>query len=219
MENVRTIKIQNGGSGVSNALTAEEMPVVANRKRRTYRKRPHSQPLVGGGVTVNQATVDNSQPSPVSEIGAPIINIIKDTNTPAIPLPQKGGSNSASSQKTNIPPGPVINAKEQTGAGTTKVVLKKKNRTSKVILKPKTGSTPLPTSGSPVKKTRRLVVKQVSKRLKKTRHVVKHAKEMPIDQLRKILITKKLIKPNSKAPESILRQIYADSVIVGKKTL
>ncbi len=212
MENVRTIKIQNGTSGTSGTSEAsEEAPVIANRKRRTYRKRQE------GGAT--QAMVEDSQPAPTSAIGAPIINIIKDTNTPAIPLPQKGGSNSASSQKTNIPPGPIINAKEQTGAGTTKVVLKKKNRTSKVILKPKTGSTPVPTSGSPVKKTRRLVVKQVSKRLKKTRHVVKHAKEMPIDQLRKILITKKLIKPNSKAPESILRQIYADSVIVGKKTL
>ncbi len=208
MENVRTIKIQNGGS----AHASEEMPVIANRKRRTYRKRQE------GGST--QATVDDSQPAPTSEIGAPIINIIKETSTPALPTPQKGGS--ASVEKTNIPPGPIINAKEQTGAGTTKVILKKKNRTSKVILKPKTGLLPVkpvPTSGLPVKKTRRLVVKQVSKRLKKTRHVVKHAKEMPIDELRKILITKKLIKPHSKAPESILRQIYADSVIVGKKTL
>lgn len=213
MENVRTIKIQNGGSGASEA--SDEAP--ANRKRRTYRKRQD-----GGTQGQTQAIVEDSQPAPTSAIGAPIINIIKETSTPALPAPQKGGSISASTQKTNIPPGPVINAKEQTGAGTTKVVLKKKNRTSKVILKPKTGTVPVkpgPTSGLPVKKTRRLVVKQVSKRLKKTRHVVKHAKEMPIDELRKILITKKLIKPHSKAPESILRQIYADSVIVGKKTL
>ncbi len=214
MENVRTIKIQNGGSGASEA--SEEVP--ANRKRRTYRKRQD-----GGAQGQTQAMVEDSQPAPTSTIGAPIINIIKETSIPALPAPQKGGSGSVvPTQKTNIPPGPVINAKEQTGAGTTKVVLKKKNRTSKVILKPKTGTVPVkpgPTSGLPLKKTRRLVVKQVSKRLKKTRHVVKHAKEMPIDELRKILITKKLIKPHSKAPESILRQIYADSVIVGKKTL
>ena len=42
---------------------------------------------------------------------------------------------------------------------------------------------------------------------------------MPLDKLREHLIQKKLIKATSKAPESILRQIAADSQIVAGKSL
>jgi len=37
---------------------------------------------------------------------------------------------------------------------------------------------------------------------------------MPLDKLRAHLIAKQLIKPTSKAPESILRQIAADTQIM-----
>lgn len=219
---VRTIKINSTGTVNNIEEVTEDIvdPPVVNRRRRTNRRKQE-----GGSASEN-----------------PVINITKDNSTiPVVPpkLPSLTGGS-----KTNIPPGPrlnsgsvqvpstpIIDIKDQVGSvagdqkgGLTKVVLKRKNRTSKVILKTKTTAPEVPTgkvqgSGSLKKKTRRLIVKQVSKRLKKTRHLVKHAKEMPIDALRKILVTKKLIKPNSKAPESILRQIYADSVIVGKKTL
>jgi hypothetical protein len=53
-------------------------------------------------------------------------------------------------------------------------------------------------------------------RAKKLQHTIK---KTPIDVLRKQLIQSKLIKESSKAPEAILRQIAADSELVGKKML
>lgn len=110
---------------------------------------------------------------------------------------------------------------DQVGGQAPKVVLKPKvSRQTKVLLRkkePVSGPTPEP---KPLKvKTRKVVLHALSKKLNKTRHAMKHAKELPIEQVRAVLIDKKLIKPTSKAPESVLRQIYSDSLIVAKKTL
>lgn len=132
--------------------------------------------------------------------------------------------------KTNIPPGPEITKATPTPApatqtgGTTKVILKSKvKRTAKVLLKKKEapGPAPVPTPTSkPLKvKTRKVILKSLNKRLKKTRHAVKQAQQLPIQQVRAVLVDKGLIKATSKAPESVLRQIYSDSLIVAKKTL
>ncbi len=114
----------------------------------------------------------------------------------------------------------------------TKVVLKpKEKQTPKVLLKKKEN---IPGPELPIKptteikgaglvpakaKTRKVVLNSFHKRVNKTRHALTQAKELPIESIRAVLIDKKLIKPNSKAPESILRQIYSDSLIVAKKTL
>jgi hypothetical protein len=140
----------------------------------------------------------------------------------------KGGSMpppaQSASSKSNIPPGPELSATTKVITGG--VILKSKKRTAKVLLKkkeaipaaPSAASTPA--SGKPKRHaTRKVVLKSLSKRLKKTRHAVKQAQVVPIEKIRAALIEKKLIKPTSKAPESVLRQIYADSIIVAKKTL
>jgi hypothetical protein len=228
---VRTIKINGSGfqahggsasaSDIQEPLETPDGVMIkggsVSRRRRTYRRQE------GGSSEITE-----SEPAPKSSIGVPIINVTKI-------MRGSGLQNSAS--KTNIPPPPALESTTPTitqsviqqgaGASDTKVILKPKTRTAKVLLKKKTGGSAsgsvIPQSGGAKpgssKKTRRLIVTHVSKRLKKTRHVVKKAKEMPIADLKKILITKKLIKSSSKAPESILRQIYADSLIVGKKTL
>lgn len=112
-----------------------------------------------------------------------------------------------------------------------KVVLKPKEKPApKVILKKKeivpgpVAPTPTIKGGgattTPLKvKTRKVVLNSFHKRVNKTRHALSQAKELSLDNIRAVLIDKKLIKPNSKAPESILRQIYSDSLIVAKKTL
>ena len=67
------------------------------------------------------------------------------------------------------------------------------------------------------KKNRRIILGLVSlkKRQTKASKIKQSIKEMPLEDLKKHLITKGLIKVGSKAPESILRQIAADSQIVG----
>ena len=53
------------------------------------------------------------------------------------------------------------------------------------------------------------------KRVTRAKKIRDDVKEMPLDDLRKELIKRSLIKENSKAPESILRQIAADAQIMG----
>ncbi len=256
---VRTIKI-NGGTATATASASDiqeplETPDGVMIKGGSYISEVGQKTSRRGGGRRTRRIggalgVTESEPAPKSSIGEPPLNGVQGSvrhralpdGEPIINVTkvmmnaQRGGNETAS--KTNIPPPPVLDATIpkvtesviQQGAGTTKVILKSKNRTAKILLKKKIGGS---ASGSATviseqqggsvnqkgKKTRRLVLKHVSKRLKKTRHVVKQAKEMPLADLKKILITKKLIKSTSKAPESILRQIYADSLIVGKKTL
>ncbi len=253
--NIRTIKISSGtapvisNNSISDDFHEDTKPVVQRRQRRQTRSRKTS--AMHGGAPVIDG-IDDSQPLPKVDIGKPIIPVVNVTKI------QSGGNTSAqtgsNTSKSNIPPEPRLS----TGGSqeTTHVVLKRKNRTSKILLKKRTGGVLVPTAdtttatntsgesassksntqgstqntkvggvGHPSKtrSSRKLVVKNIGTKAKKTRHAVKkiitHAKELPLEKLKKHLIDKKLIKPNSKAPESVLRQIYADSVIVGKKAL
>ncbi len=169
----------------------------------------------------------NSDPAPVAPLPNPapadskayhIIEAGRMKGGAMTPPPPPAQS---ASSKSNIPPGPEL-SKTITGG----VILKSKKRTAKVLLKKKEAipaapsAAATPASGKPKRHaTRKVVLKSLSKRLKKTRHAVKHAQVVPIEKIRAALIEKKLIKPTSKAPESVLRQIYADSIIVAKKTL
>ena len=67
------------------------------------------------------------------------------------------------------------------------------------------------------KKNRKIILGLISlkKRQTKASKIKQSVKEMPLEDLKKHLIAKGLIKTGSKAPESILRQIAADSQIVG----
>lgn len=223
-DNIRTIKItKEMKNSMMDPVTdvPEDMPAVPVRR--------------GGRRTRKQE--GGEQPAPVSSIGVPIINITKIPDTPDAKAimdqasNQKGGSPvitaSVPAGLSNVPPGPQIHV-----SGGTQVVLKRKNRTSKVLLKKRTtggvqqeinpnktltNSGPVITGGA--KKVRKVTIRHVRNKLKRSHKAVKHAKQIPIEKLKKLLIEKKLIKPTSKAPESILRQIYADSIIVGKKTL
>ena len=101
-----------------------------------------------------------------------------------------------------------------------RVELKKRESAKKVKLHPKKESKPVPKK-SQTKKSRKITlgVASLHKRMTRAKKVQSTMKAMPIDKLKKLLIQKKLIKPTSKAPESILRQIAADSQIVEGKSL
>lgn len=71
------------------------------------------------------------------------------------------------------------------------------------------------------KKARKIRVSLTGLGKRMTRHksIQKEAKIMPIEKLKKVLIDAKLVKQESKAPESILRQIYADYQTLKNKAL
>ena len=105
-----------------------------------------------------------------------------------------------------------------------KVELKKKQPTKKVQLHPKKdGPQKVPaTKKSETRKKNRKVLLGISslhKRMTRAKKMHKKVTEMPLDKLRDELISKKLIKSTSKAPESILRQIATDAQIMETKSL
>lgn len=98
-----------------------------------------------------------------------------------------------------------------------KVELKKKPTTHKVKLQPKKDAQKKLKS----KKTRKFTIgiSALHKRVTRAKKVHKKMKEMPLAALKELLISKKLIKATSVAPESVLRQIAADSQIMSKSAL
>jgi hypothetical protein len=102
-----------------------------------------------------------------------------------------------------------------------KVELKKSTSAKKVKLQPKKVEAKPALKKCQTKKSRKITlgVAQLHKRMTRAKKVHHKVTAMPIDKLKKLLIEKKLIKPTSKAPESILRQIAADSQIMDGKSL
>ena len=115
----------------------------------------------------------------------------------------------------SVSSGPISRDLIQSGG---KVKLTKAQEPKKVQLHPKKDSKPAASHSKDLKKkkTRKIVLGLVSLKKRQTRanKVSQKIKEMPLEKLRAHLIAKQLIKPTSKAPESILRQIAADTQIV-----
>jgi hypothetical protein len=97
------------------------------------------------------------------------------------------------------------------------VELRKSVTPKKVHLNPKKIHKPSDHQANKTKKVRKITLglSSMHKRVTRAKKIRDHVKEMPIDELRKELIKRGLIKETSKAPESILRQIASDAQIVG----
>lgn len=190
-----------------------------------------------GGESV--AKTRKSRRKPQQGGGAPVtqnmMNIVKGAES-SLSVASSAGSIQPSTwlkQPDLVPPkiAPVIpvNIPSHTPlqqGGTTKhikVELKKKHHTKKVHLQPKKVDAPKTSivKKSGTRKVRKITlgVSSLHKRMTRANKVHKKMKEMKIEDLKKELINKKLIKPTSKAPESVLRQIAADAQIVAGKAL
>lgn len=113
-----------------------------------------------------------------------------------------------------------VSAPVQGGTRKISVELKKKLLSKKVTLNPKKQDV-APKQPPHTKKARKFVlgISSMHKRVTRAKKIHHTLEQMPLEQLRKELIASKLIKPTSKAPEAILRQIAKDSQLVGKKIL
>ena len=65
----------------------------------------------------------------------------------------------------------------------------------------------------------RVSISGLGKRMTRHKKIQKEAKVVPLEQIKKTLIEVKLIKPDTKAPEQMLRQIYADYQTLKNKAL
>lgn len=100
-----------------------------------------------------------------------------------------------------------------------KVVLQPPNKKSQL---PKVHlAAPKAKSHTQTKKARKIRVSLsgLGKRMTRHKTIQKEAKALPLDKVKKILEEAKLLKPDSKAPESMIRQIYADYQTLKNKAL
>jgi hypothetical protein len=111
---------------------------------------------------------------------------------------------------------------QQGGTKHIKVELRKKTTAKKVHLNPKKTDGPKQASKKHhTRKHRKITIglKGLHKRITRAKTLHKNAKEMPLDKLKEKLVKGGLIKPTSKAPEHVLRQIAGDAEVVAKKAL
>ena len=109
------------------------------------------------------------------------------------------------------------------GKQTVKVILAAgKKKGTKVILSPaKVKKLP----GAPVNKTRKVAKKirmslhGLGKRVTRANNIRKDAVKQPIAEVKKTLVTAKLIKEGSKAPDDILRKMYSDYMMLKNRAL
>jgi len=206
-------------------ITGEAAKAYAGgkKKKRVTRKRGGEEDINNTNNNVqpvinlpNIASVPNNTSIPNTvEVSIPLSNIVK----------QISNSSNATITRQNAPPEPPSLVIHDGGNDKKiKVELKKKQATKKVQLHPKKDGpqkVPMAKKSETRKKNRKVLlgVASLHKRMTRAKKMHKKVKEMPLDKLREELISKKLIKSTSKAPESILRQIATDAQIVDSKSL
>lgn len=134
-------------------------------------------------------------------------------------------------------PAPVpVPVKQEGGKKDVKVILdKSNNKTRKLILAPKKviklppgplqSTGPLKKHSHPHAKTQkvarriRVSVSGINKRVNRAKTIKKESQVMPIEKLKKELEMAGLIKVGSKAPETILRQMYTDFQVLKQRAL
>jgi hypothetical protein len=168
----------------------------------------------GGAAPVQVTRSDAAAFTPLPT--APVVKPYVPASTAALPV-------------ANVP------VKQDGGRRDVKVILEKsKNKTRKLILAPKKviklPSGPLQTTGSERKKSShtktqkvsrriRVSVSALNKRVNRAKTIKKESQVMPIEKLKKELETAGLIKAGSKAPETILRQMYTDFQVLKQRAL
>lgn len=168
----------------------------------------------GGAAPVQVTRSDAAAFTPLPT--APVVKPYVPASTAALPV-------------ANVP------VKQDGGRRDVKVILEKSNnKTRKLILAPKKviklPSGPLQTTGSERKKSShtktqkvsrriRVSVSALNKRVNRAKTIKKESQVMPIEKLKKELETAGLIKAGSKAPETILRQMYTDFQVLKQRAL
>lgn len=134
------------------------------------------------------------------------------TTTDSSPAPvQAGGA-----------PKPVV---QVAGAKPVKVILEKKKKATRVVLAPTKVKKLNPIAPATPAKTRKVAKKirmslnGFGKRVTRANTIRVDAKKQKIDDVKKILVEAKLIKADSKAPEGVLRQMYADYMTLKNRAL
>jgi hypothetical protein len=115
-------------------------------------------------------------------------------------------------------PGPTSLVPPQNGGKKPKLVLdpSKKKQTHLI---PSKGSKPKSTATRKNGKKIRVSLAGLGKRMTRHKSIQKEAKQVKLEDIKKALVDAKLVKADTKAPESMLRQMYADYQTLKNKAL
>lgn len=210
-------------------VAAAEMGGAHQGKKERVKRR------TGGEQNASSAQVQPQQPSqqqqqqpqqPQQNTVKSVMKPVSNTSKPVHAVHANNVINLSHVVNSNTPqPGNQASHANNTGMeGGTKVIkveLKKRSTAKRVHLQPKKVEVSKGKPQPQTKKARKvtLAVSALHKRMSRAKKMTRKVKEMSLPQLREHLIQKKLIKPTSKAPEPILRQIAADASIVAGKAL
>jgi len=108
-----------------------------------------------------------------------------------------------------------------------KVILEKKKKGTRVVLAPTkvkklnplAAATTTKSQTRKVAKKIRMSLNGLGKRVTRANTIRVEAKKQKIEDVKKILVEAKLIKADSKAPEGVLRQMYADYMTLKNRAL
>lgn len=145
------------------------------------------------------------------------------TSTESSPAPVQAGGKPAA----KLVPKPLPPLAQEGGAKPVKVILEKKKKGTRVVLAPTKVKklNPLPSGSSPKSQTRKVAKKirmslnGFGKRVTRANTIRVDAKKQKVEDVKKTLVEAKLIKETSKAPEGVLRQMYADYMMLKNRAL
>ena len=160
--------------------------------------------ITGGAVT--EPTVGKKRRTSRKQSGgADIPAVLAPPATAPVPVPATAPAPVPVSMplRTNIPPAML--------GGKAIVILEPPKKTAAKLV----------ASKSKTRKSRKIRVSLsgLGKRITRHKKIQKDARVSSIEEIKKTLVAAKLIKPESKAPETMLRQIYADYQTLKNKAL
>lgn len=172
--------------------------------------------------TKQQGGMAASATAPGAQIVAPTMNVIRQMGsaaptagpapapTLAPPSAQTGGSTPGlGKQKISLLPAKLKNK--------TRVLLTPKGQQQQSTANKQVAGAHKPTSQTRRHKKLSIRVSAVRRKIASTRKHIHASTSMPIDKIRKELVDAKLLNPASKAPEALIRKIYADYKITTAK--
>jgi hypothetical protein len=173
----------------------------------------------GGGATSPGTIVQMSASQTPSVPGAPApvgsTSSLTEKGSPVECL--KGGARASATAAPQPAPAPAPAA--------VKVVLaapkKKKGKVVLAAAKPSSPATPIkpPTQTRKAARKVRVSMKSLSKKIHRAKTIRKEATDTTLEHVKKALHKAGLIKAESKAPETILRQMYADFLTLKSRAL
>ena len=194
---------------------------------RTFTITKEAAKAVGVGGTRRKRKQNTNLPLPEEDFSMTkktplIIQKHGGSATPTTPAPSPAPAPSLAAPSTPAAPAapstPAVTVNRSTQGGyheqekNVRVELKKKTEAKSVHLRPKSDAPKKTQTKRRSKLT--LGISSLRKRITRAKHIHRHVKNMPLDKLKEELIKKNLIRPTSKAPESVLRQIARDSQMV-----